>query len=119
MKKLIKYLLWGFAIVLVSILLYPPASEFVRQKTQAPVCQGVLVAHCGYNNVTYANECEFVKAQNALTDELRLYHYGSCGAQIRCLPSQIQVCGTDNKTYPNECVATRLAQVGIFKQGSC
>jgi hypothetical protein len=116
MNKTIRYFLWGFALVLLSVLLYPPVSKFVTT-VSSESCTGLLVPHCGYDNATYANSCEFDFQQK--NTGVQLYHYGTCGAQIRCLPTRISVCGLDNNTYPNECVAVRLANVGVFKQGVC
>jgi hypothetical protein len=113
-NRYVPILLGVFGVVVLFFFFTPRlASEQIPPPALNASCAGFKHEVCGLNSVTYANECELIRAG------ITLYAYGACNSAIRCSKIQQTVCGADGKSYINACVATKLLKIPVAKYGPC
>ncbi|XP_055958196.1 agrin [Patella vulgata] len=114
---------------------------------ECKICTEQYEPVCGYNGITYENECKLRFENCKFKQNVQIKHRKSCngcenvkcefyaicesdGTQARCvcptscIPVEAEVCGSDGKTYLNECelkvAACRRKQfISIASTGSC
>ncbi|KAK6177684.1 hypothetical protein SNE40_015737 [Patella caerulea] len=114
---------------------------------ECKICTEQYEPVCGYNGITYENECKLRFENCKFKQSVQIKHRKSCngcenvkcefyaicesdGTQARCvcptscIPVEAEVCGSDGQTYLNECelkvAACRRKQfISIASTGSC